>query len=207
MTTPIRPFDMNGGISRPNPNPSLRHVIAVAPLNSMPYIDPPAPLGDRASIPSDSDTKPVERVGPSTVYFPSSTTQKEWDSVIDSTKNAVALAGSAAKGKVGPIVGLMDIGESEDAYLFRVSLPGVARDQKDFSFDINPDGMVHIKGVTTTGERTVCKHSQVFKMQTQNLCPPGRFAFTFQLPGPVNHLQFSVFFGTDGIFEGVVKKC
>lgn len=76
---------------------------------------------------------------------------------------------------------------------------------EDFCCDIEPDGKIKIKGVTTTGEKTVCKYSQVFKMQTQNLCPPGHFCIEFQLPGPVNsqiftgHLQ-------DGVLEGVVKK-
>ncbi|KAF3632803.1 hypothetical protein FXO38_25986 [Capsicum annuum] len=46
----------------------------------------------------------------------------------------------------------------------------------------------------------------VFKMQTQNLCPPGEFTVSFQLPGPIDHLNLSCVFGSDGIFEGVVKK-
>ncbi|MCI77210.1 hypothetical protein A2U01_0098480, partial [Trifolium medium] len=28
-------------------------------------------------------------------------------------------------------------------------------------------------------------------MQAQNLCPPGHFSVTFQLPGPVDPHQFS----------------
>jgi hypothetical protein len=43
-------------------------------------------------------------------------------------------------------------------------------------------------------------------MQTQNLCPPGHFSVTFQLPGPVDPHQFSGNFGTDGILEGMVMK-
>lgn len=41
---------------------------------------------------------------------------------------AVVLSGSAAIGKNGPIVGLVDMGESGDCYFFRVTLPGVRRD-------------------------------------------------------------------------------
>ena len=77
---------------------------------------------------------------------------------------------------------------------------------EEFSCDIEPDGRIHIKGVTTTGEKIVCKNSRIFRMQTQNLCPPGHFSITFQLPGPVDHKQFSGHFGNDGMLEGIVKK-
>nr|CAN61082.1 hypothetical protein VITISV_041915 [Vitis vinifera] len=154
------------------------------------------------------------------------------------TKNGVGLTGSAAMGKVGSSFGLVDIGEFEDSYLFRVSLPGAARDEKRtiirnvlfnikclitlltplpvlitdfatagrFSCDIKPDGKILIKGVTTTGEKIVCRNFQIFKMQTQNLCPPGHFSISFQLPGPVDDQQISGGFGINGIFEGIVKK-
>lgn len=68
------------------------------------------------------------------------------------------------------------------------------------------DGKVFIKGMTTAGDRTVRKYSQVFEMQTQNLCPTGQFSISFKLPGPVDPQQFSGNFGTDGIFEGIVMK-
>lgn len=63
-----------------------------------------------------------------------------------------------------------------------------------------------IKGVTTTGERTVCRDSQVFTMLTQNMCPPGHFTMSFQLPGPVSNKDFVGNFGPDGVLDGVVKK-
>lgn len=78
-------------------------------------------------------------------------------------------------------------------------------DAEDFRCDVEPDGKIFIKGVTTTGEKTVVKNSQIFKM-TQNLCPPGHFSISFRLPGPVNHQQLTGFFGTNGILEGIVKK-
>ncbi|RZC16012.1 Increased DNA methylation 2 [Glycine soja] len=65
---------------------------------------------------------------------------------------------------------------------------------------------VLISGVTTTGENIVSQYSQVFEMQTHNLCPPGQFSISFQLPGPVDPHQFSGNFGTDGILEGIVMK-
>lgn len=68
------------------------------------------------------------------------------------------------------------------------------------------DGKVLISGVTTTGERTIYKYSQVFEMQSQNLCPSGNFSISFNLPGPVDPHQFSGNFGADGILEGIVMK-
>ena len=49
---------------------------------------------------------------------------------------------------------------------------------EDFNCDVEPDGKIVIKGVTTTGEKIVCKNSQIFQMQTQNLCPPGHFSIS-----------------------------
>ncbi|KAJ0079778.1 hypothetical protein Patl1_22697 [Pistacia atlantica] len=109
-------------------------------------------------------------------------------------------------GRVGPIVGLMDIGEFDNSYLFRVALPGVKRNERDFSCEVDTSGKVLIRGVTTTGEKSVYRYSQVFEMQSRNLCPPGYFSITFQLPGPVDPQQFTGNFGTDGILEGIVKK-
>ncbi|EEF49809.1 alpha-crystallin domain-containing protein 22.3 [Ricinus communis] len=202
----------------PGPVNSAPYIGPPRPVNSAPYIGPPRsvnsapdigsprPVVDGSSLPTEADAKPVEKVGPSMVYLDSNTTRKEWDNILVSAKSAVALTGSAAMGMVGPIIGLMDIGESDDAYLFRVSLPGVANNKKEFSCDIEPDGKIHIRGVTTTGEQIVCKNSQIFRMQTQNLCPPGHFSITFHLPGPVDHKQFRGHFGNDGMLEGIVKK-
>ncbi|KAG5065898.1 hypothetical protein JHK86_009629 [Glycine max] len=71
---------------------------------------------------------------------------------------------------------------------------------------VGTNGKVLISGVTTTGENIVSQYSQVFEMQTHNLCPSGQFSISFQLPGPVDPHQFSGNFGTDGILEGIVMK-
>lgn len=47
-------------------------------------------------------------------------------------KPSVVLTGTAKEGSAGPPIGLVDIGESESAYLFRVALPGVRKDQCKF---------------------------------------------------------------------------
>ncbi|KAM3328207.1 alpha-crystallin domain-containing protein 22.3-like [Capsicum galapagoense] len=122
----------------------------------------------------------------------------------------VVLTGSTLLGKVGPLIGSFDIAESDNDYVFRVSLPDVVRDEKHFSSDVGPNGIVFIKGVSVTGENKVIKNNVFFKMQSQSLCPPREFSISFQLPGPVDdheNLNSYVFvFGSGGIFEGVVTK-
>ncbi|KAJ4887384.1 Alpha-crystallin domain-containing protein 22.3 [Raphanus sativus] len=178
-------------------------VLEVAPLNSLPYV---GPLNGNSSMSGNKANETAEKTGPPAMIFLPSESTPELYSLISQSKTGVALTGSAAMGKVGPTIGLVDIAESDDSYYFRVSLPGVSRDEKEFSCEIEPDGKILIKGVTTTGEKTVCKHNQVFKMLSQNLCPPGHFTISFQLPGPVSNEDFSGNFGADGVLEGVVKK-
>ncbi|KAL7003046.1 hypothetical protein U1Q18_004204 [Sarracenia purpurea var. burkii] len=159
-----------------------------------------------AQLPAEADASTEERFKPGMVFLRSSPTPEEWENLGTATRSGFAITGSAAMGHIGRVIGLLDIGECEDSYLFRVSLPGVKRDEREFSCEVDSDGRVLIRGVTTTGERRVHMHSQVFEMQTQNLCPPGHFSITFKLPGPVDPRQFSGNFGTDGILEGIVMK-
>nr|GMD87299.1 alpha-crystallin domain-containing protein 22.3-like [Ipomoea batatas] len=135
---------------------------------------------------------------------------EEWRDIVASTKGGYSISGSAANGQMGPVLGLVDIGESEDSYLFHVSLPGVKRDESEFECVVEDDGSVTIKGVTTHGEKTVHKtienQHHVFEMQSQNICPPGHFSISFKLPGPVNSEKFRGKFGADAILEGLVAK-
>lgn len=110
---------------------NLRHrILDVAPINSMPYIGPPLPHSYIPSSPRVEDPEAMVKVGPAMVYCPLTTSQ-EWDDIVSSTKTGVSLTGTAAMGKVGPVIGRVDIGENENSYFFRVSLPGVARDQSE----------------------------------------------------------------------------
>ena len=104
----------------------------MAPLNSVPYIGPPTPHSYTASSPTKKYTETQEKVGPAMIFLPSLSPQEEWNNVVAATRVGVALTGSAAVGKIGPVIGLMDIGESKDSYFFRVSLPGVARDESKY---------------------------------------------------------------------------
>ncbi|KAG9160886.1 hypothetical protein Leryth_008702 [Lithospermum erythrorhizon] len=140
------------------------------------------------------------------LFLPARPSEEEWSNIAAATKNGVALTGSAATVHVGPVLGLLDIGECDDSFLFHVSLPGVKRDEKEFSCEVERDGTVLIRGITEGGESRVHRFSQVFEMQSQNLCPSGPFSMSFKLPGPVDPHQFSGNFGNDGILEGIVMK-
>lgn len=115
----------------PPPINPQQPVLSVAPLNSMPYIGPPMPHSYDASLPA-KNKEAVERIDPAIIFFSSFTTKKDWETIMATSKAGVALTGSAAMGKVGPVIGLMDIGECDDSYLFRVSLPGVSGDESEF---------------------------------------------------------------------------
>ncbi|XP_021742421.1 increased DNA methylation 2-like [Chenopodium quinoa] len=146
------------------------------------------------------------RDGPGIVILPSQPSREELRRIVEIARNSYAVTGSAAKGQVGSVIGLMDISESEDSYLFRVALPGVKRENRAFQCEVDSDGRVVIKGETITGEKRVYRFSQTFIMQTQNLCPTGPFSVSFQLPGPVDPQRFKGSFGSDAILEGVVMK-
>ncbi|KAF8388013.1 hypothetical protein HHK36_026679 [Tetracentron sinense] len=191
--------------AHPKPQLSSPLIHDVTPINTVPYSSPPVSDRHMVSLLTEVEARPVDRVGAAMLFLPSHPTTEEWNNIVASTKSGIALTGSAAKRQAGPLIGLVDIGVSEDAYLFRVSLPGVRNDEREFSCEVETDGKVLVKGVTTTGEKTVYKDSQVIEMQSQNLCPSGDFSVSFQLPGPVIPREFSGSF-RNGILEGVLLK-
>lgn len=75
-----------------------------------------------------------------------------------------------------------------------------------FSCEIEHNGKVHVRGVTTTGENFVSRHTRVFEMKVQQQCPPGPFTLSFSLPGPVDPRMFFPNFRSDGILEAVALK-
>ncbi|KAF5751731.1 hypothetical protein HS088_TW02G00748 [Tripterygium wilfordii] len=116
------------------------------------------------------------------------------------------LSGTAKEGSIGPQIGLTDIGESEDAYLFRVALPGLKKNECQVKCNIQRDGKVQIKGLITTTGGVLENSSSIFQMRLNQLCPPGPFTITFYLPGPVDPRLCSPKFRGDGILEVVVFK-
>ncbi|KAF8084426.1 hypothetical protein N665_0718s0019 [Sinapis alba] len=118
----------------------------------------------------------------------------------------VITTGTGSKGTLGPSIGVVDIGVNKAAYFFQVALPGVCKASGEFSCEVESDGKVILEGSTTTGCRTIKRHSRVFKMDIRKLCPPGPFKVAFTLPGPVDPRLFSPNFRSDGIFEAVVIR-
>ncbi|KAF3524888.1 hypothetical protein F2Q69_00051730 [Brassica cretica] len=89
----------------------------------------------------------------------------------------VFFTGSAKQGTPGPPIGLVE----------------------------SREGRVCIKGVVP--EIAIPSDSGcLYRMQVQQLCPPGPFSITFSLPGQVDPRLFSPKFRPDGIFEVVVVK-
>lgn len=167
----------------------------------------PSPLpGGVPQKEEKSDWAPSNKTGPAMLLLPSLPSLDQWNTVINTTKPVITFTGTAAARNAGPLIGLVDIGISEDAYLFRTALPGVRKEEGAFKCEVECDGKVMIKGTTTTGGDRIVRQNGVFLMQTQYLCPPGPFTVSFSLPGPVEPNQFTGTFGSDGILEGIVVK-
>ncbi|XP_055834073.1 increased DNA methylation 3-like [Solanum dulcamara] len=126
------------------------------------------------------------------------------ESAMSHAKPDVTLTGTAKTCLIGPPLGLVDIGSSENAYLFRVALPGV-RHKCNIKFDIQKDGRVRIEGAITESE--ALKNSpKGYEMKVQQLPSPGPFTISFNLPGPVDPRLCSPHFRSDGILEAIVMK-
>lgn len=91
-----------------------------------------AAMTSKAPVLTKHETCSTKNDGAAMLFFPSPPTGEELANMAAATKSGAALTGSAAMGQVGPIIGLMDIAECEDSYMFRVSLPGVKRDERKF---------------------------------------------------------------------------
>lgn len=154
----------------------------------------------------EEEAKSTDRIGSGVIILGSIPTVYEWNKIVAATKSGIALTGTLAERPARSPIGLVDIGTSDNAYLFCIALPGVSCNAGDFSCEIETNGRVLVKGITVTGQKKVYAHSQIFKMKTQNLCPPGAFSISFKLPGPVDPRGFSGTFGNNGIFEGIVLK-
>ncbi|CAA7020279.1 unnamed protein product [Microthlaspi erraticum] len=113
--------------------------------------------------------------------------------------------GTIKQGSMASSLGVIDIGVSENAYIFNVELPGIGKNQNKIKFEIQRDGRVCIQGVIP--ETTIPSESgRLYRMQVQQTCPPGPFSIGFSLPGPVDPRLCSPMFQPCGILEVVVVK-
>ncbi|KAB2630146.1 hypothetical protein D8674_007665 [Pyrus ussuriensis x Pyrus communis] len=185
---------------QPKFDPTQPILLHPTPLRSEPYIPPTMDLSETSDFDAEEQMQQVM------IVLPTQSTIEEKNKILETNESTIILTGAAAAlAQGGPTVGSVDIGENEDSYLFRVSIPGALKEDK-FSCNVDPDGKVLIQGVTTTGGKIVCRDFHVFKMKTQNLCPPGHFSVSIQLPGPVESEQKIVSLENEGILEGIVKK-
>lgn len=70
---------------------------------------------------------------------------------------------------------------------------------------IQLDGRVCIEGVIAESQ-FIKTSSKMFEMKQQQLCPPGQFTVTFNLPGPVDPRLSTLSFRSDGILEVIALK-
>lgn len=135
--------EFNRDLPQPMPQDPFQPVSIVPPYNVGPPILGAATNGAPPVIGEAHNGMPMpinfagplqvevesDKFEPAMIFLPSRPTREEWCNIVGATKSGYALTGSAATGKVGPVLGLIDIGECEDSYLFRVALPGVKRDE------------------------------------------------------------------------------
>ncbi|GAV87897.1 HSP20 domain-containing protein [Cephalotus follicularis] len=121
-------------------------------------------------------------------------------------KPPVLLDGSGKEGSVGPSVGLLDVGISDEAYLFRIALPGIRKIESQVKFEIHSDGKVLIQGMLTDGD-ILQDSPSVYQLTVQQICSTGPFSISFNLPGPCDPRLIQPNFRSDGVLEVVVQKC
>lgn len=76
-----------------------------------------------------ADWAPNTKLGAAMLLLPSLPTLEQWNSVVNATHPLITFTGAAAARSSGPLIGLVDIGSCEDAYLFRTALPGVRKEE------------------------------------------------------------------------------
>lgn len=134
------PRGHNGENNGMHPMDPGQPVIDVAPLRSVPYTGPLPTSSHNASLSgANAASFPVENAQssananpqPAMVYYTIATLEERanlFAATCGHSKVGSLLTGTAVMGKVGPPIGAVDILESDTEYLFRVSLPGVAKD-------------------------------------------------------------------------------
>ncbi|KAL3726423.1 hypothetical protein ACJRO7_031336 [Eucalyptus globulus] len=168
----------------------------VKPLRMVPHKG--SPSSTSAWFSGVRDTYFKAQLDGRVVFSPLNTTEVQYRGAAAACSAGVGVAGNADVRLTGSTTWRVNLAESEDCYLFQVSLPGVRRDQT-FGWEVDMSGEVLIEGETATS-------GQVVESRTGNLCPSGHFSLCFQLPSRVDPRLSNCNFGSDGIFEGVVKK-
>ncbi|KAI3435162.1 Alpha-galactosidase [Psidium guajava] len=168
----------------------------VKPLRMAPHEGSPSSTSSFSSGERDNYFK--AQFDPKVVFTSLSTTEMQYSGAAAACGAGIGVVGNVVVGLTGAVTGRVNLAESEDCYLFHVSLPWVRRDQT-FSCELDISGEVLIEGETATDGKVV-------EDKTGNLCPSGHFSLCFQLPGRIDPRRSNCNISSDGIFEGVVKK-
>ncbi|XP_039026524.1 increased DNA methylation 3-like [Hibiscus syriacus] len=97
---------------------------------------------------------------------------------------------------------ILDVGVSQNAFLFRVALPSMRIDQSKLKCEIQRDG----QGIVTQGTEVLWGLSRKCETRNETFCSPGPFTISFTLPGAVDPRLFSPTFRPDGILEVEVLR-
>ncbi|KAK6277533.1 hypothetical protein POUND7_017856 [Theobroma cacao] len=106
----------------------------------------------------------------------------------------------------GPAIGVIELGVTPSAFLFRVALPGIRNDLSKVQCEVQCDGKVLIQGIVTEGTGLTQQSVSICQTKVQQMSSPGPFTISFNLPGPVDPRLFSPRFRRDGILEGVAVR-
>lgn len=127
--------DLPGSSSRRSHKRQADHQVEIGNLGSVPPLCSLAPYRNCSAsnnrevnssfAPSAADGNDVTGFGHGMIFYPTIPTAEEWRKLMAAASEGIGLKGSVAKIQAGPMIGLFDIGTCEDAYLFRISLPGV----------------------------------------------------------------------------------
>ncbi|RWR93730.1 increased DNA methylation 2-like protein [Cinnamomum micranthum f. kanehirae] len=80
-------------------------------------------------------------------FYPSDPTAEEWSEFVDAARKAIGFEGIAVEIPDGPLISLLDIRACEDAYWFRILLPGVKPDGK-FVYSVKDERKIILRGVS-----------------------------------------------------------
>ncbi|KAK4753073.1 hypothetical protein SAY87_021871 [Trapa incisa] len=120
--------------------------------------------------------------------------------------NLVSLSGTINEGNIAPNVGLLDIGVSDSAYLFRLALPGILKEPNGLKCEVNHSGRVQIQADMASPSARKDSLPGTFRFITPQLSLPGPFSVSFNLPGPVDARLFTPITRQDGVLEVVIMK-
>ncbi|XP_048424175.1 alpha-crystallin domain-containing protein 22.3 isoform X3 [Pyrus x bretschneideri] len=111
---------------QPKFDPTQPILLHPTPLRSEPYIPPTMDLSETSDFDAEEQMQQVM------IVLPTQSAIEEKNKILETNESTIILTGAAAAlAQGGPTVGSVDIGENEDSYLFRVSIPGALKEDSE----------------------------------------------------------------------------